>query len=75
MAATTRNLNHFAVFVALLTGTPRRRAMADLDIDGDLAWQAELLLRGDDRGRRPFDPHRVSRALKYADDVGMRGSL
>jgi hypothetical protein len=66
----TDRLN-FARFVALLRGTPRATAMRDLSVDADSAWLAELLLRGDERGRHAFDPRRVGRALRFAQDVGL----
>jgi hypothetical protein len=62
----------FAVFVAILSGRSIATAPEDFDPDLDASWAAELLLRGDARGRDFFDSRRVARALRFAYAVGLR---
>ena len=68
-------LQLFAQFVAILTGSPRGRAMDDLEIDAPHTMAAGALLEGDHSASAWFDPRRVDRALRYADDVGLRRSV
>jgi hypothetical protein len=72
-AIESNQFTQFVEFVALLIGRSRRDALGDFDPDADASWAAELLLRGDDRGRGYFDPRRVDRAMRFAHAVGLLG--
>lgn len=71
MAVKETNRRHFAVFVAILTGRRRDRAMRTLAIDSPDAHAAASLLKGNDAVRSWFLPDRLDAAMSYAEDVGL----